>query len=81
MELYPIGFPSKETPVVVNKIVVTYAQEQDDCSEVNIDQFLEITLEDAGAGPYFVIKTDRWAIDNIDDATNLLIDFNKRICK
>ena len=41
------------------------------------DQLITIELLDAGAGPFFVIKTDRWAFDGIEDLVTILNKFKK----
>lgn len=63
--------------VQIDKVTVEYTQEADDVS--NGIQTLEVSTDDAGAGKYFVIKTERWAFDNIEEIINLLRDFEKRI--
>jgi len=71
------GFPSSEQPVAVNKVCVEYTQEADDnSSEV---QLLEISTEDAGGGVYYILKTERWAFDNLNDLIKVLQDFEKRL--
>ena len=71
------GFPSSEQPVAVNKVCVEYTQEADDnSSEV---QLLEISTEDAGGGAYYILKTERWAFDNLNDLIKVLQDFEKRL--
>jgi hypothetical protein len=42
-------------------------------------QFIELSTEDAGAGVYYVLKTDRWAVDNLSDLVKVIDDFKKRI--
>jgi hypothetical protein len=55
---------------------VTYTQESDGCSpDSNSFQELEIFTEDAGSGKYMVLKTERWAIDSIDEMIEILNDF------
>lgn len=42
---------------------------QEDCEDF---QYLHVSSSDAGAGPYLILKTDRWAIDR--DDLNTLAD-------
>ena len=57
-----------------------YSQQSDEMQPVNdADQMIEISTEDAGAGTYFVIKTNRWAFDNPEELMKLIKDFEKRI--
>ena len=41
----------------------TYCQRGD-----NIDELLTIKVDDEGAGPYLVIKTERWSMERSDVA-------------
>lgn len=75
--LLSAGFPSSEQPVAVNKVSVEYTQEADSNSDGL--QFLEVSTEDAGAGVYYIMKTDRWAFDNLNDLIKVLNDFEKRL--
>ena len=69
--------PSSEQPVAVNKVSVEYTQEADGNSDAL--QFLEVSTEDAGGGVYYVLKTERWAFDNLNDLIKVLNDFEKRL--
>jgi hypothetical protein len=75
--LLAAGFPSPEQPVAVNKVSVEYTQEADSNSDGL--QLLEVSTEDAGAGVYYVLKTERWAFDNLNDLIKVLNDFEKRL--
>lgn len=48
------------------KAQITLTQPDDDNGPGIDDQYLTVKVEDAGAGPYLVLETVRWAID-IDD--------------
>lgn len=74
-DLIPHDFSPEK--VGVTNINVTYCQEGDTCD--NNVQNLEVWTDDGGGGPFFIIKTERWAFDNIDDLINVLNDFKKRI--
>lgn len=63
--------------IAVDKVAVEYTQDADDTS--NGIQTLDISTDDAGAGKYFVIKTERWAFDSIEEFISILRDFEKRI--
>ena len=45
------------------KAQVTLTQPDDVFGAGINDQYLTIKVEDAGAGPYVVIETNRWAMD------------------
>jgi len=53
---------------------VTLTQEPDSCGP-DVSQDLEISTDDAGAGPFLILKTDRWALDkeDIDALRDLLV--------
>ena len=47
----------------LSHISAAFSQEADSCDDNELCQTLAVKIEDAGAGPYFVIETSRWAID------------------
>ena len=51
---------------------ITFQQEADSCDEPYNVQYLDVTVEDAGGGQYYVIKTERWAVDDPKDLLVLL---------
>ena len=69
----------KTGDVEISQASITYIQEPDNCSSSEEYQRLEIHIEDAGGGKYIVLRTDRWAIDSIDDFITILRDFKQRI--
>ena len=75
--LLAAGFPSSEQPFAVNKLSVEYTQKADSNSEGL--QLLEVSTEDAGGGVYYVLKTERWAFDNLNEVIKVLNDFEKRL--
>lgn len=64
--------------VIVDEIKVVFSQRQDSCADVDCGTSQSITIEriDAGAGMYYVIKTDRWAFDSIEEFVKLLRKVN-----
>lgn len=36
------------------------------------EQVITIKQEDAGGGPFWIIETDRWAFDSVEDLVELL---------
>lgn len=75
--LLAFGLPSSEQLVAVSKVSVEYTQEADSNSDVL--QLLEVSTEDAGGGVYYVLKTERWAFDNLNDLIKILNDFERRL--
>lgn len=69
-------YPDKSEEIVVNKITVNYSQSNE--METETEDNLELTIDHQGAGFYFVMKTDRWAFNDIDELVQLLKDFKKK---
>ena len=59
----------------VEETKITYSQDSDSCDITDLGQTLEVSTEDAGSGKYIVFKTERWAIDSIDELIEILNDF------
>jgi hypothetical protein len=51
---------------------------QDPDGNDSVDQELSIHNEDCGGGDYYVIKTKRWAFENIDDLIKILNEFKTK---
>ncbi|MDO8640759.1 MAG: hypothetical protein Q7R33_04380 [Nitrosarchaeum sp.] len=49
--------------VEVEKISVTLTQDSDSCQSDDNGQSLIVETDDSGAGPYVILKTERWALD------------------
>jgi hypothetical protein len=69
-EAYP-----KDGEVVITEINVTYSQESELSNEFND---LKLSIDYAGAGFYFVMETERWAFDKIEDLENIIKDFKAK---
>ena len=59
---------------LLNRLTATYYQDADDC-DAGMDQVLTLTLDTAGAGPYLVIQTERWAMNHPKELHRLLKAF------
>ena len=59
----------------IGDISVTLNQERDACDEGEWDQALNISIQDGGAGKFFVISTKRWAFDpeDLEEFTTFLL--------
>lgn len=55
-----------------------YLQEQDTCSDKDDMNELFIETCDGGGGVYYVIRTDRFTFDSIEEIVELFNDFIKR---
>jgi hypothetical protein len=58
-------------PKGVELTELTFIQDGDTCSSDEI-QYLNVKIEDSGAGKYFVISTERWAFDSIDELVKVI---------
>lgn len=67
-----MGNNSNTTAHIETKALFT--QDGDACMS-NLDQSLEIESQNAGAGTYYVIKTDRWAFDSIEELVGTIKKF------
>ena len=68
----------KLTHAELENLKATYVQECDQDREGFQD--LQIWLDTQGAGKYFVLKTKRWAMDDIEELIDILKDYKSR-CK
>jgi hypothetical protein len=51
---------------------ITFLQAGDDCDDRENTQSIKILTENAGSGDYYIISTERWAFDTIDELVKLL---------
>ena len=93
IETVPYALPKSDGKVCeigIEKMSVTYIQEDDanHRSEDGEDQRITIETEDAICDRtdalnkhsyYLTIKTDRWAIEGVEDLTMLIKDFEERL--
>lgn len=57
----------------LEKTTLIFAQDGDEGQdEPDTAQEIKIETENIGGGDYYVISTDRWAFDNIEDLVKLL---------
>lgn len=47
----------------LEEVKLTFTQEPDSCSPHDLVHALHVETDDAGAGPYLVLRTERWALD------------------
>lgn len=72
------GIPKEDEDVVISDLSTTYLQKADCCSSEDYNELL-IKAEDGGGCLFYVIKTDRWAFDDIDEVIDVLNDFKNRL--
>jgi hypothetical protein len=56
----------------------TYSQGADCVSDRNEPNFLNIEIQEGGGGVYFVIKTERWAFDSVEELIKIVNDFKSK---
>ena len=54
---------------------MTFSQDADCCTIE--DQFLKIKTDDGGGGDFFIIQTERWAFDSIEELVEILNKFKE----
>lgn len=60
----------------------TYEQEEDCCGRANeTGQTIEFIAEDGGGGAYIVIKTERWAFDDLKEFSAVIKSMLARMGK
>ena len=69
-------YPENEQDIIVSEIKLTYSQENENNNSI-IDT-LEVSTDTQGDGFYFIIKTDRWAFEKVDDLVKVLNDFKNK---
>ena len=72
-----VGFFTESNPIAVESVKVNYWQDADTNSLDS--QSIELSTEESGSGIYFVLKTERWAFDNIEEFIKILQDFQSRL--
>ena len=73
---YRLAVLPKENEIVVDSVKLKYCQQ---CDKDNEEwQELRISTANQGGGFYYVIKTKRWAFDDIDQLIDTLNDFKNR---
>jgi hypothetical protein len=63
----------------LHQLTMIFSQQADDLDDAGVDQHIEITTQDAGAGFYYVIKTERWAFDSVEELQELVNRFKKTL--
>jgi hypothetical protein len=66
----------KEDDIMIEGGLIRYSQKDDDSDGY---QDIELSIGDQGGGKYFIVKTERWAFNDIDEFVQLLQDFKKRV--
>ena len=66
----------KKAEILSQEFKVTFAQDADCC--VLGDQFLTIKTDNGGGGDFFVIETERWAFDSVEELVELFNKFKEK---
>ena len=67
----------KNKPIIIEQeFEMTFTQDKDCCSSE--DQFITIKTQNGGGGDFFVIETQRWAFDCIEDLVSVLYQFKNK---
>ena len=65
--------------VRLSNLNIKYTQDPDSCDTSGNSQELELEIDNAGGGIYYILKTGRWAFENVKELTNIVKDFEKRV--
>lgn len=71
------SYPEEHEETSLTNASMVYTQHDD--LKSNDFQDLNIELGDNGGGHYLVLKTERWAINDVDELIKVLEDFKKRV--
>lgn len=66
----------KKPQILSQEFKMIFTQDSD-CNSLE-DQFLTIKTDNGGGGDYFVIETERWAFDSIDELVEVLNKFKEK---
>lgn len=76
-KILPVGeFSYKDDEIGVDGVNIKYLN-NGDCVNSEV-QSLEVFTENTGVDRFIVLKTERWAISDIDELILVLVDFKKR---
>lgn len=67
-----------EEKVELERLEATYTQDPDGMQDGNLKQQIKISTEDCGGGIYYVISTERWAFDSVEDLVELINEFKEK---
>jgi len=57
---------------------ITFTQDNDCVEGGDLGQFLKIKTADGGGGDFFIIETERWSFDSIEEFIRLLYIFKEK---
>ena len=69
---------NEKASVLTQTLKVTFTQENDCMESSDLGQYLNIHTEDGGGGDYYVMDTERWAFDSIDELIEVLNQFKEK---
>lgn len=71
--------PKLPKGILLWKGTAEYMQDSDGNAEDQLSQVLKVSSIECGDGKYFVVETQRWAFDNIEEMIAVLRDAERRI--
>lgn len=85
-----IEYGFKEEGVYIDNISITYCQGPDSCQNQNECQYIELSTEDAGGGPFIrisipndgMLREDKkgfWSVSDISDLFEIFDDFMAKV--
>lgn len=73
--------PKLPKGVILWEGTAEYMQDSDSNAEDQLSQVLKVSSEECGDGKFYVIETQRWAFDTIEELITVLRDAESRIMK
>lgn len=65
--------------ILSEELKIVFSQDGDGNDENREDgQFLELRTDSCGGGDYFILSTERWAYDNLEELIETLKQFHER---
>ena len=64
--------------IYIGSVKAEFAQDKDGDDAGCEMQTLTVEMTHCGGSPYLVLETGRWALDEVDELTDLLFDFKNQ---
>lgn len=72
---------AKKPKIQSAEFKLTFEQENDCVEDSDEGQFLSIRTENGGGGDFFILETDRWAFNNLEELTEVFNQFKSQYDK
>ena len=69
---------AEKVEILEQVLELTFTQDNDCVQGGDSGQFLKIKTADGGGGDFFIIETNRWAFNTIEDFIRILYTFKEK---